>query len=57
MADVLSSINGHFILSINDVPEIRELFGQFHLEEVSLIYTAAKGKGKKVRELIVFGGK
>lgn len=53
MADVLAGIKGRFILSINDVPQIRELFGRFHLEEASLIYSAAKGNGKKARELIV----
>lgn len=53
MAKVLARIEGRFILSINDVPKIRELFGRYHLEEVSLTYSAAKGKGKKARELIV----
>lgn len=56
MADCLAAIKGRFIMSINDVAEIRDLFGRFDLEEVALTYTAARGKAKKARELIVSGG-
>lgn len=45
---------GRFILSINDVPEIRELFGAFELEPVELTYTVAGGKSVRPRrELII----
>ena len=56
MADVLAGIKGRFILSINDVPEIRDLFRDFAFDEVSLSYTAARNQAKKARELIVSGG-
>jgi len=39
MADQLAGIKGRFLLSINDVPEIRALFGQFEIEEVKVSYT------------------
>lgn len=55
IAERLARIKGRFILSINDVPEIRELFGQFELIEVSLKYTVSSGAGKAARELIVSG--
>ena len=39
MASVLRGIQGRFILSINDVPEIRALFDWAHLTEVTTSYT------------------
>jgi DNA adenine methylase len=39
MADVLAGLKGRFILSINDVPEIREIFGRFQLTGVTTSYT------------------
>lgn len=53
IAERLGRINGRFILSINDVPEIREVFGQFDMKEVDLLYTVKGGKGALARELIV----
>ncbi len=55
MADLLASIKGAFILSINDTPEIREIFAQFHLDEVRLSYTVGlqARKDGKARELII----
>lgn len=55
LADVLASIKGRFILSINDTPEIRETFSRFKREEVSTSYTIGP-KAKAVRELIFTGG-
>lgn len=53
MADVLGQIKGAFILSINDRPEIREMFGQFICEEVKLTYSISSGDGTEASELIV----
>ncbi len=53
MADQLATINGTFIMSINDTPEIRETFADFHFDEVRLTYTVSKDAAKKVGELIV----
>lgn len=55
MAEQLARIKGRFILSINDVPEIRAVFSAFDIEDVTLTYTAGGGKGKNVRELIITG--
>lgn len=55
MAERLGRLKGRFILSINDVPEIRELFAMFRQEEVSLSYSVATGKGTPALELIVTG--
>ena len=55
MAERLGRLKGRFILSINDVPEIRELFAGFDMEEVGLSYTVACNSGREARELIVSG--
>lgn len=54
MADQLRSINGAFILSINDKPAIRETFTGFEMDEVRLTYTAGRSApAGKAGELIV----
>lgn len=53
MAERLRRLKGRFILSINDVPEIRAAFAGFATEEVSLLYSVAGGKGRPARELII----
>lgn len=55
MAGRLAKLQGRFILSINDVPAIREAFGAFRMEEARLLYTISGGKGQPARELIVSG--
>lgn len=56
MAEVLSGIKGRFILSINDVPEIRKTFASFRLRPVSLSYTVAgSDNARPARELIITG--
>ncbi len=54
MSAQLAGIQGKFIMSINDVPEIRRLFKAFRIETVQTSYTAAGGdKRKKVGELLI----
>ena len=52
MARILSSIKGKFILSINDHPDMWEVFKEFQIQEVSLIYSVGK-KATKANELII----
>ena len=53
MAVVLADLKGKFILSINDRPEIRELFAAFQFEEVRLKYTVSSGGATEAAELII----
>ncbi|MES2987689.1 MAG: DNA adenine methylase [Pseudomonadota bacterium] len=55
LSGILEGIEGRFILSINDTPEIREIFGKFEQEAVELPYRVS-GKVTPGRELIVSGG-
>nr|WP_278436404.1 DNA adenine methylase [Brucella anthropi] len=53
LAERLGCIKGRFVLSINDVPEIRSIFAGFVIEGAELTYSVSGGKGKQVRELII----
>jgi DNA adenine methylase len=57
IAERLGRLKGSFILSINDRPEIRELFGACLIEAVELAYTVSQGRATKARELIIRGRK
>jgi DNA adenine methylase len=54
LAAALKGLHGRFILTLNDVPEIRALYRWARLEEASLTYTAS-GAGTPARELIIRG--
>jgi DNA adenine methylase len=56
MAECLANLKGRFILSINDVPPIREIFGHFEMLPVNLNYSIAGGTGSPAKELIITGG-
>jgi len=56
MADLLAGLKGRFILSLNDVPEVREIFGRFTIEEVTTTYIiGSKGAQPGRRELLIRG--
>jgi len=52
MAKILKSTQGKFMLSINDHPEIREVFRTFNLKKVTLLYTVGKDHPAETVELI-----
>ena len=53
MGDALADLKGKFILSINDRPEVREIFSAFHFEEVRLKYTVSSGEATEAKELVI----
>lgn len=53
LAKLLKGIKGKFIMSINDVPEIRAIFKGFHIKEVQTTYTIGTQSGKAAAELLV----
>ncbi|OPY18533.1 MAG: D12 class N6 adenine-specific DNA methyltransferase [Syntrophus sp. PtaB.Bin075] len=54
LRNILAGISGRFILSINDVDHIRELFDGFHIETVETSYSASGANRKKrVTELLI----
>lgn len=52
LADTLAGIRGRFILSLNDVPEVRRIFGRFRLEDARLKYQIS-GEATDAAELII----
>lgn len=55
LAEWFHLTKGRFILSINDVPDFREVFAGFKLAPVSLTDAISGGKGTPAKELIVTG--
>jgi len=53
MSETLAALKAKFILSINDHPEMRDVFKDFRIEPVTLKYTVAKDEQKTGRELII----
>ncbi len=53
LAQMLQGLKAHFILSINDHPEMRDVFKTFNQKQASLNYTASKGKWIKANELLI----
>lgn len=54
LADQLGGIKGKFILSINDVPEIRRIFAGFNIRKVKTSYSLGQAKrAEPVSELLI----
>jgi DNA adenine methylase len=53
LAGQLRKIRGKFVLSLNDVPEVRKLFQDFFVEEVELHYTSQKHAGRRYKEVMI----
>ncbi len=53
LANKLQLIEGRFILSINDVPQIRKIFRRANVDAVETTYSVGKNEGLRVSELII----
>jgi DNA adenine methylase len=53
LASILHDLKGKFILSINDTPEVREIFSAFDFEEVSVGYSLNGASQSTFPELII----
>lgn len=53
LAELLGSIQGRFVMSINDVPQVRETFHAFKIEAVSTTYSISARQNTAVQELLV----
>ena|ERR1017187_1787667 len=49
----LHEIRGKFLLSLNDLPETREMFAGFNILPVQISYTAQMHAGKRYREILI----
>jgi len=53
MANRLAKIKGNFIMSINDTPEIKNLFAAFSIIETDARYSCGSSNNHKAQELII----
>jgi len=55
MAERLKELKGKFVLSLNDLPEVRKIFHGFKMKNVQLAYTGSrhKAKGHRFSELLI----
>jgi len=49
----LRGIRGKFVLSLNDIPEVRRLFSSFYIRKIQLAYTAQKHSGRRYDEVLI----
>jgi DNA adenine methylase len=57
LAEVLAGIKGRFLMTINDTPEVREIFARFSIEEIELKYSMSTKKESRsqVRTELLIG--
>jgi DNA adenine methylase len=53
LAAQLAGIRGRFLLSLNDTPGVREVFGAFKMDEVETTYTVGAKGANKAAELLI----
>lgn len=47
LAAALKKVQGRFLVSLNDAPSVREIFGEFRIRTISTTYSSANGRYKK----------
>jgi DNA adenine methylase len=55
LAAALEALQGRFIMTLNDVPAVRETFAGFKMTRAKVTYTVAKAGSKVAGELIIRG--
>ncbi len=53
LRDQLATLKGKWLVSINDVPEIRALFKGYNIKRVATKYSISSGKSQQVSELLI----
>ena len=53
LAERIGKLRGKFIVSLNDVPEVRTIFRDFHIKRVETPYTAQKKSGVRYGEVFI----
>ncbi|MBN2544600.1 MAG: DNA adenine methylase [Spirochaetes bacterium] len=53
LCELLKTYKGKFILSYNDHSEIKKLYSDFNIKQISTLYSAFRDKSEKTNELII----
>jgi DNA adenine methylase len=43
MAAIARTMKGKMIVSVNDIPEMRDVFADFHIEQLAIKYSRSRG--------------
>lgn len=54
LAQILASLSGTFLVSLNDCEGVRTCFADFEFEELDLNYTIGSGDAKPVKEVLIY---
>jgi DNA adenine methylase len=54
MAGLAREIQGMMIISVNDIPEMREVFSGLHMDSKPIKYTVGGGAGSEAQELLIW---
>src|SRR5579864_3714942 len=53
LAGLLKELKGRFLLSLNDTPEIREIFADFKIHGLTFSYSSQRKAGKLYKEVLI----
>jgi DNA adenine methylase len=53
LAALLKELQGRFLLSLNDTPEIREIFAEFKIHGLTFSYSSQRTAGKLYKEVLI----
>lgn len=53
LRNLLRGIKGRFLMSLNDTPEVREIYGDFLIEEVATRYSCGKANQVPAKEILI----
>lgn len=53
MAGLLANLKGKFLLSLNDTPEMRRIFADFHIKTLEMTYSSQPKAGRIYQELLI----
>lgn len=57
LAERLKALQGRFIMTVNDTPELRAAFAAFRIETADVTYFVGRENGNAARELIITDGR
>jgi DNA adenine methylase len=53
LAVLLKGLKGKFLLSLNDKPEVREIFAEFNIRGLTFAYSSQRKTGKTYKEVLI----
>jgi len=53
LAERLAKLKGKFLLSLNDAPEMRQIFSDFNITTLEMTYSSQRKAGKRYQELLI----